>query len=64
MYCHDRGITHRDIKPQNLLLTSKDPDQAIVKICDFGLARFIDTEKGDFASTPCGTFDYVAPEIL
>ena len=41
-YCHELGIVHRDIKPENLLLTKKDLDQSIVKISDFGLARYID----------------------
>ena len=34
---------------------------AIIKITDFGLARFLD---GDFANTACGTPGYVAPEII
>ena len=61
-YCHKLGIVHRDIKPENLLFSSKDPLAAVVKISDFGLARFVDTEK--FMSTTCGTPGYVAPEIL
>jgi serine/threonine protein kinase len=40
-YCHDRGIVHRDLKPENLLLDGKDLDSAIIKISDFGLARFV-----------------------
>lgn len=65
MYCHERGIAHRDIKPENLLLTKKDTDQAIIKISDFGLARYIDPSEGDgMASTTCGTPGYVAPEVL
>ena len=35
---------------------------AIIKVSDFGLARFIDEEK--LAKTTCGTPGYVAPEIL
>ena len=36
-YCHSQGIVHRDLRPQNLLLTSKGPD-AYIKIVDFGIA--------------------------
>ena len=61
-YCHSLGIVHRDIKPENLLFTSKDPNVAIIKVTDFGLARFIDSET--LATTACGTPGYVAPEVL
>jgi serine/threonine protein kinase len=49
MYCHDLGIVHRDIKPENLLLTINDPEQAIVKISDFGLARYINPTENVLA---------------
>mmetsp|Transcript_72698 Transcript_72698/g.109651 ORF Transcript_72698/g.109651 Transcript_72698/m.109651 type:complete len:102 (+) Transcript_72698:190-495(+) len=39
-YCHSMGIAHRDLKPENLLYSSKDKD-AMIKISDFGLARFV-----------------------
>lgn len=41
MYCHKMGIVHRDIKPENLLLTTKDLKTCVVKVGDFGLARFL-----------------------
>jgi serine/threonine protein kinase len=44
IYCHNLGIIHRDIKPENLLLSSKDPLNAVVKVSDFGLARFLKEE--------------------
>lgn len=37
-YLHNMGIVHRDLKLENLMLESNDPD-ALVKIGDFGLAR-------------------------
>ena len=62
IYCHALGIVHRDIKPENLLFTSKEQSTAIIKVSDFGLARFVDNET--LATTTCGTPGYVAPEVL
>lgn len=61
-YCHSLNIIHRDIKPENLLFSTKDPHTRLIKVSDFGLARFISSET--FATTTCGTPGYVAPEIL
>lgn len=59
-YCHEMNVVHRDLKPENMLYSSFDMD-GIVKITDFGLARFYDD---DVMTTACGTPSYVAPEIL
>ena len=54
------GVVHRDLKPENLLY-STDDGEGIVKISDFGVARFYDD---DVMTTACGSPSYVAPEIL
>lgn len=53
------NIMHRDIKLQNLLI-SCNGSKTMVKIADFGLARY----STGYASTYCGTLYYMAPEII
>ncbi|CAM9768528.1 unnamed protein product, partial [Heterosigma akashiwo] len=57
------NLLHRDLKPQNLLLTHYDDDaRALLKIADFGFVRQL--EEGALAETQCGSPLYMAPEIL
>jgi len=61
-YCAERGILHRDLKPENILMTDDQPP--IIKITDFGLARFLDADTPAASMTFCGTPDYLAPELI
>ncbi|KAL3924341.1 MAG: hypothetical protein SGILL_001108 [Bacillariaceae sp.] len=58
---HEAGVAHRDLKPQNLLLTSED-DDARIKVTDFGFARRVHTPQS--LTSRCGTPTFVAAEIL
>eukprot|EP00903_Cladosiphon_okamuranus_P009815 g9329.t1 len=61
-YCHDEhNICHRDLKPENFLFKDR-ADDAELKIIDFGLSRFEETNV--VMTTRVGTPYYIAPEVL
>ncbi|CAH3165215.1 unnamed protein product [Porites lobata] len=62
LHCHRKGVTHRDLKLENILLS--EDNQPIVT--DFGFARYIGSIENQRARsrTFCGSYAYVAPEIL
>ncbi|HEX6208512.1 MAG TPA: Stk1 family PASTA domain-containing Ser/Thr kinase, partial [Actinomycetota bacterium] len=60
-HAHEHGIVHRDVKPENILITK----QGVVKVADFGLARALAESRVTHApGTVTGTVQYLAPEQI
>ncbi|KAL8140650.1 LOW QUALITY PROTEIN: hypothetical protein V2J09_006671 [Rumex salicifolius] len=57
----ENNLIHRDLKPQNLLVSSND-ENSVLKIADFGFARSL--QPRGLAETMCGSPLYMAPEIM
>lgn len=57
-HAHDKGIVHRDIKPQNMMVL---PDGTI-KVTDFGIARFSRSEHRTMTDKAIGSVHYISPE--
>jgi serine/threonine-protein kinase len=58
---HGAGVVHRDLKPENVFMTTA----GVIKVLDFGLARFVQAGEGSSVTTPgllVGTLGYIAPE--
>lgn len=57
-HAHDKGIVHRDIKPQNIILLQNGN----IKVTDFGIARFSRSETKTLTEQAIGSVHYIAPE--
>jgi predicted Ser/Thr protein kinase len=57
-FAHSRGLVHRDVKPQNVLLN----DDGQAKMTDFGIARSVDVQGVTITGTVLGTSEYISPE--
>lgn len=57
-HAHDKGIVHRDIKPQNIMLFS----DGTIKVMDFGIARFARQDSSTMSEKTIGSVHYISPE--
>ena len=57
-HAHEKGIIHRDIKPQNIMLLQ----DGTIKVADFGIARFLQSETQTMTDKAIGSVHYIAPE--
>lgn len=57
-HAHDKGIVHRDVKPQNIMVL----DDGTIKVTDFGIARFARSDQRTITDKAIGSVHYISPE--
>lgn len=57
-HAHDKGIVHRDVKPQNIMVLA----DGTIKVTDFGIARFTRSDQRTITDKAIGSVHYISPE--
>lgn len=61
-FCHDKGISHRDLKLENALIHVTPDGPPVLKVCDFGFSKH--AENDSQPKSVRGTVEYLAPEVV